>query len=428
MELLWRKEIDILKRILPITLLLMLSLVNAACETLYPIHTDDYCGYIDKFGDIVIKQTWVNAGRFDNGTAVVQISQGEYCEGIINSDGVFILEPNYSIIDYDCGYVIQTNSKGTIHEGYYDKLSGNLIEPCYDIVIGASMSEEQEPVLVQDGIKYHYVDRHNGGILYTFYSDGISDENVFCNGYAIIQKTNGCTYIIDIDGNEYALDEGIRICSSFDENGLAVIESNGLYGYVNTEGVIVVEPTYYAAESFSDGFASVCDENGLWGVINSDNNLVIPYRYACSDGFYFNNNYAIIHYNNNDKEIINENGKRIYYAEYKDAHSLTYIQENSLFIRKVFDEYKIIYPCGALAAPITFCGYHEIANNNISKYADGRFAICKNGLWGYIDERCQLVIPCIYDDAQPFHEGLALVVLEGKQRYITPEGLTVWKE
>ena len=47
--------------------------------------------------------------------------------------------------------------------------------------------------------------------------------------------------------------------------------------------------------------------------------------------------------------------------------------------------------------------------DQLSLFSEGYAAVCKNGKWGYIDKTGQEVIPCKYDWANTFHEGLASV-------------------
>ena len=48
--------------------------------------------------------------------------------------------------------------------------------------------------------------------------------------------------------------------------------------------------------------------------------------------------------------------------------------------------------------------------DDLSLFSEGYAAVCKNGKWGYIDKTGREVIPCQYDWANPFHEGLASVL------------------
>lgn len=63
------------------------------------------------------------------------------------------------------------------------------------------------------------------------------------------------------------------------ENGLIAICQNGLWGFANTKGEIVIEPSYENARSFSNGVAAVC-KDGLWGFVDVNNNLVIDFQFT----------------------------------------------------------------------------------------------------------------------------------------------------
>ncbi len=51
-----------------------------------------------------------------------------------------------------------------------------------------------------------------------------------------------------------------------------------------------------------------------------------------------------------------------------------------------------------------------------------------NGKWGFINKEGKEVIPCKYDVAFEFNEGLALVQLNGKFGYIDINGTEYWEE
>ncbi len=59
------------------------------------------------------------------------------------------------------------------------------------------------------------------------------------------------------------------------------------------------------------------------------------------------------------------------------------------------------------------------------------FPIKKDGKWGYIDKTGKIIIDPQYDDAWPFSEGLAAVMIvdeeTGKWGYIDKTGKYVWE-
>lgn len=52
-----------------------------------------------------------------------------------------------------------------------------------------------------------------------------------------------------------------------------------IWGFVDSEGNVVKEPTYAGAKSYANGYAAVCNQDGLWGFVNKNFDLVIDYAY-----------------------------------------------------------------------------------------------------------------------------------------------------
>lgn len=100
--------------------------------------------------------------------------------------------------------------------------------------------------------------------------------------------------ILADDGDGYAVyDKNFEkvsdfVCNDIDiyaGDGLIAYEDDGLWGYIDSNGDIVIEPQYSQAKSFSNGMAAVADEDGKWGFINEDYELVIECEYL--DAYYF---------------------------------------------------------------------------------------------------------------------------------------------
>jgi hypothetical protein len=60
--------------------------------------------------------------------------------------------------------------------------------------------------------------------------------------------------------------------------------------------------------------------------------------------------------------------------------------------------------------------------NKIGSWSEGRFAIKKNGKWGYAKEGGDIVVNCIFDEVEPFYHGSAIVVLNSKCGLIDRDG------
>jgi len=57
--------------------------------------------------------------------------------------------------------------------------------------------------------------------------------------------------------------------------GLSFYMKGGLWGYINKQGTVVIEPKYTFAAMFSDGLSFVKKDN-LYGYIDQGGNEIIP--------------------------------------------------------------------------------------------------------------------------------------------------------
>jgi hypothetical protein len=67
--------------------------------------------------------------------------------------------------------------------------------------------------------------------------------------------------------------------------GLAKIQEQGLWGFTDSDGKLVIEPRFRSVGDFSNGFARVSDVKGLWGYIDRTGNEVIPMRFEDAEDF-----------------------------------------------------------------------------------------------------------------------------------------------
>ena len=63
-----------------------------------------------------------------------------------------------------------------------------------------------------------------------------------------------------------------------------VMIDNGLWGYINQEGKIVIKPQFSPAEDFSEGLACVAT-GGQWGYINQEGKFVIKPQFGNANSF-----------------------------------------------------------------------------------------------------------------------------------------------
>lgn len=150
------------------------------------------------------------------------------------------------------------------------------------------------------------------------------------------------------------------------------------WGYIDTSGQISVAAQYAFAKDFVNGVGIVeCD--GKWGMVNRRAEIILPCRY---DGVQF----------------LENTGNRIVRV---------YIHQ---------PKYGLIDTLGRLTVSAIY--------DEIGSFREGRLAVKRNGMWGYVDRDGLEVIPCRFRDAQPFSEGLAAVKLGRFWGYIDKQGNT----
>ncbi len=203
-------------------------LVSAFSEGLGSVCFDERFGFINATGKMVIPRKFDFASSFFEGLAAVSI-KGKF--GYIDKAGSVIIPADFNFASDFEGGVALIEKKGKM--GYVNK-AGKIVVPC----------------------KY----------------DAIS---TFKNGVAIAE-IGGKEVFIDLTGKETETppDPDFRdgLCPEYSEEFDA-------YGFINEARELVVPHTYEMVNDFSEGLAGVCD-NGLWGFINTKGEMVIEPKYA----------------------------------------------------------------------------------------------------------------------------------------------------
>ena len=106
------------------------------------------------------------------------------------------------------------------------------------------------------------------------------------------------------------------------------IISNGKYGYMNTQGKLIIPAIYNEAGPFQDGLAVVSKEE-LFGIIDKKNQLVVDFKYDEVSEFVTNR--AIVR-QGEKYGVINQSGKWIFPLEFDDIslganHLYTVVKE-----------------------------------------------------------------------------------------------------
>lgn len=186
------------------------------------------------------------------------------------------------------------------------------------------------------------------------------------------------------------------------------------FGFVTRSGRLLIHPNFDMVTPFRDGRAAAM-RNGRWGFIDTDGRWVGQPRYDWLHPQHFDEGPALVSVNGL-YGFVGRDGAQVVplYLEQATPFDGGY----ACLFEPHHDKFGIIDAKGQPVSGFTFdecdAGFH-----------DGRARVRQGSRWGYVDKNGALVLPVIYDHAEPFSEGLALVEEAGLRAYIDPSGQRV---
>lgn len=127
------------------------------------------------------------------------------------------------------------------------------------------------------------------------YSTSIVIEPKY-DGFAVnkYNESFNCDRVFTLSGDKYILSDlecNALSSEAYDDarafyakGSLAAVKKNGKWGFINTQGDLVIDYVYDDADSFSFGLAAVKDFSG-WKYINENNEIAIDTRYLDAGPF-----------------------------------------------------------------------------------------------------------------------------------------------
>lgn len=127
--------------------------------------------------------------------------------------------------------------------------------------------------VLRDG-SWSVLDR-TGATVGSGYADlALDDSRVLVGQERYFAKVGDSFQLFDIKGERVG-DGVYEDARPFDTAGAAAVKVGGKWGFIRTDGRMVVEPSFEDARSFANGLAAV-RTGGLWGYIDPAGTLVIP--------------------------------------------------------------------------------------------------------------------------------------------------------
>lgn len=204
-------------------------------------------------------------------------------------------------------------------------------------------------------------------------------------------------------------------CNRKDKDYLFPVCENGLFGYINKNGEMVIEPKYYRANFFSEGLASVCNDVG-YGFIDTRGNVIIDYQFKDVLGGRFICGIAPIATLDDKFGYVNRDGK--IFALGLSKISVRPDSEGLLVYYKD-GKHGFVDTNGEVVIKPQF--------DDVREFSDGMAAVKLNNKWGYINKNGKMVIDCKYENALEFKEGLAPIQVFGLWGFIDKTGKNIIK-
>lgn len=239
-------------------------------------------GYIDKTGKIIVDFQYAAAADFSEGIARIQLEGEDHWNGLtgyIDRNGKTIIKPQFVAdqlkMPESGGFseglaVVEKNGK----MGYVDRTGKVVIEPKYD----AAYPFIDGRAAVQVEFKVGFIDKTGRETIPMIYEYGSAPR--FSEGLAHVLFKND-NFFIDNNGKEALRSAADSYPdpypSNFSEGLVAWVFANGKMGYLDEKGKIVVPALFDYEGDFSEGLAAV-ELNEEYGFIDKTGIIVIEPR------------------------------------------------------------------------------------------------------------------------------------------------------
>ena len=257
---------------------------------LFLFRKDDFYGFIDSAGNIIIKPQFYFAKDFSEGLAYADLG---YTRGFIDKTGKLVIDLRSYTSDYfsDGVALINFNMVGTDGGGmnlykYIDKDANWLFKQSYGYATpfkdGFALVKSKEGVRVIS--KEKMIAELYGDITPFAFSEGLARirkkaSNNYKWGYI---DTTGKVVIEPIFDNAYDFSEGMAVVSKVDTTERNIIN---YYGYINKQGKIAISLLYSEATDFSGGLAMLRIDSTCIGIDKYGNEIFSLNKFYFGVGF-----------------------------------------------------------------------------------------------------------------------------------------------
>jgi hypothetical protein len=213
---------------------------------------------------------------------------------------------------------------------------------------------------------------------------------------------------------EPIFDDGTRFYE-----GLASVRVRNRWGVLDTSGQFVIQPKVWSWCVFEDGVASI-SVKGRWGVIDNKGEFVVEPKYSFMG--WFRNGFAAFRTGDRREQwrygFVDRGGVEVVPPVFRDVTGFS----EGLAAAKLGDLWGYINTQGVFKITARFegtrQGKHGPEETTAGYFIDGMAPVYVNQGYGFIDNTGTVIIDGRYEEAESFHDGLALIQRNGRHGFI----------
>ncbi|WP_419213706.1 WG repeat-containing protein [Maribacter sp. X9] len=402
-------------------------------------------GYIDFNGKTRIPFDFEHTSGFlEDLGRVTQRVNGQLKTGFINKEGGFIIPPKYEIasIFQEGLAIVRTNFYSG--SGYIDKQGNPITKEQYcktelfnNGIAKVSLNCKSEVIGNPDGHAIYsslngFIDKTGKEIIPVIYDQATHWES---EGIVLVANEIGegaygekGNYIIPIKaGQEVRPDKKIGLIKVIKKG----LNQDNVTGYVNNRGKTII-PFLFEEANFENEFLiglkkqwhisepkAKISEFARMGVLDRNGQTVIPFIYE--KVWYLDLGYFLVRKNEGNGKsadaLFSSSGKIVIPFDYYHISSVS--KEGYVLVKKNKDSKYLVIDTNLRT--ISELEYDEI----IAKLGDGLIPVKRDGKWGYVNEKNELIIPCQFDSAGVFENNRAIVSKKKKYGAIDTKGAII---
>ncbi|WP_084650898.1 WG repeat-containing protein [Runella zeae] len=336
--------------------------------------------------------------------------------GLLDFNGQIVFEPIYDIIghpmrDFVNGKIMVELNKRQIIMTEKGKIDYKLPKNFKYINLSEDGTFYGEDTL---GLPFHLDKNYNPIFIERFINrkdkkeglyDNLTKKQVIPLVNNIVSMVGHNQYVV-LKDNQFALydkkgkpifDFGENLWYGYYRHGIMYVQNKEKkYGFIDTTGKTVIPFVYDKAENFSRQGLTIVSQNGKYALMNLGGKYLTPFKYDAIDHWDLNN--ELIRVKVNDKlGYINTKGEELTLFnytmadEFKKGFAVVGINNKKGMIDKTGKE-------------IVQLEYDWIRNDNskagraiVTKNMKNTVFFDDNSLFGIIDNRGNIIVPCIYE-------------------------------